>query len=115
MKTDWQKVCSPGADGVSSELGLIMNALCKAAETYPPTWGSTEETGKHWPCFALLSGQNEQAGHYEESYNYMGCYTQESMATQLEIEKDVVMSLASKLPPPCKMQQYPLHRVLAFD
>lgn len=104
--TDWQKVCSPGADGVSSDYGLVMNALCKAAATYPSTHNSIAGTDKHWPCFALLSGQNER----HESRN--DCYTQESMARQLEIEKDVVMSLASKLPPPCQLLQYPLQFAL---
>jgi hypothetical protein len=103
----WQKVCSSGADGVSSDYGLVMNALCEAAAIYPPTQGHSNPAHKYWPCFALLSGRSETADNFND------CYTHDSMARQLEIEKDVVMSLASKLPPPCQMRQYSLQFALA--
>jgi hypothetical protein len=98
---NWHTVCSTGADGVPSDYGLVMSALCEAAATYPHTRHADNSNSKHWPCFALLSGQNEQ----DEDENYESCYTPEGMATQLEIEKNVVMSLVSKLPPPCKVHQ----------
>jgi len=100
---EWDELCSTGADGSSSDNGLVMNALCEASLIYPPrgvSAGTDNEPTHFWPCFTIRGGGFETGREH--------CNRPHLMARQLEIEKDIVMGLVSKLPPPCQLDTFPL-------
>ena len=56
---EWDELCSTGADGSSSDNGLVMNALCEASLIYPPrgvSAGTDNEPTHFWPCFTIRGG-----------------------------------------------------------
>jgi hypothetical protein len=100
-------LCNPTQHGNPSKLGIVMSALCAATQEYPRTQplddygGETNSDGtpdevshRNWPCF-------QQTRTYDGSL----CYNDAHKAKQLQIEKDIVLSLVSKLPPQCTLKE----------
>jgi len=100
-------VCNPTQHG-NRKLGIAMSALCAATLEYPRTQPlpeddttseETNDTGsyRNWPCF-------QQTGGYQRNQN-PPCYADATKVEQLQIEKDIVLSLVSKLPPSCTLKE----------
>lgn len=105
-------LCNPTPHGNPRKLGIVMSALCAATREYPqayPSDGGGTNSGethdethdevsyRNWPCF-------QQTGGYSITQNPL-CYVDKHKAKQLQIEKDIVLSLVSKLPPQCTLKE----------